>query len=292
MSNQPCAINETGCRIHGTTPPNHLTFYYNLVHDESGSGIEVDYADYVTVIANSVYRNAYWSPYGQSGISLYELTDSDTVTTYKNYVMDNFAYSNQQMIATQGTSPAAITDGNGIIIDDNKQTQQTNGVPYHGRTLVANNVSSGNGGSGAHANSSQHVDFVANTAYQDEQTVSTAYGQMFSYGGADINFFNNILTPTKKKPYLVNKNSSGAVTEDYNLLDTSSGTPVPMSIGPHDITATPGFTNPGSGNFTLTSTAAARGVATSNLEPTTDIAGTPRPQNHGYDSGAYESTAP
>ena len=111
--------------------------------------------------------------------------------------MNNFAYSNQQKIATQNTNPSAITDGNGIIIDDNQQTQQTSGVPYNGRTLVANNVVSGNGGSGAHAYSSKHVDLVANTAYQNDQTVTNHHGQMFSYSGADINFLNNILSRIK-----------------------------------------------------------------------------------------------
>ncbi len=299
-SGLPCKKTNTTCYVHGTTPPNHLIFFDNIVHDESGSGIEVDYADYVTVSNNTVYGNANWSPYGQSGISLWELTDSDTVTSYKNYVMNNVAHSNQQMVPTNGSSPAGtITDGNGIIIDDNKKTQ-TSGVAYNGRTFVGNNVVYLNGGSGINAFSSQHVDIVANTAYQNNLTPSNNLGQMFSYNGADIKFLDNIMwTGSTSKPWFANTGNAATVLEDYGVLynstSLSSSEEIQSSVaatGAHDLFANPLFTNASSGDFSLTPISPARGAATSDLEPTTDIVGTMRPQVHGYDTGAYESTAP
>ena len=173
-----CQTSSPGsCFIHGGTPPSHIVITNNLVHDEPGSGIEADYADYITITNNTVHDNANWSPYGQSGISLFELTDTDNVTAYKNYVMNNDLYWNQQLVGTldftqKPPQSEGITDGNGIIIDDNEKTQSS-GIAYNGRTLVANNVLDHNGGSGAHAFSSQHVDFIANTANQDASSLAS-----------------------------------------------------------------------------------------------------------------------
>ena len=49
-----------------------------------GNGIETQNADYVSVIGNTIYNTAHWSPYGDSAISLYEIRDIDAVTCYKN----------------------------------------------------------------------------------------------------------------------------------------------------------------------------------------------------------------
>ena len=46
---------------------------------------------------------------------------------------------------------ASVTDGNGIIIDDGRNSQAfvgTPGVSYKGATLVSNNLAFNNGGAG------------------------------------------------------------------------------------------------------------------------------------------------
>ena len=268
-------------------PPTHVTVINNIVHDCPGNGIEAEHADYVTISNNTVYRNAYWSPYADSGISLYELRDSDQNQGYKNYVMNNVAYSNQEFIPFY--AQGKITDGNGIIIDDNMNTQSNN-VPYGGRTLVANNVSYLNGGSGIHAFSSQHVDIIANTAYFNNQSSNLKLGQIFGYDAADVNILNNIMYAPSSKPAMTSNGNGASVTEDYNLiygpvLQKAIGN---MIIGAHDVVSNPQFTNPTAGNFTLTASSPAMIRATHNMEPATDILGVTRPLANAPDLGAYQ----
>ena len=57
-----------------------------------------------------------------------------------------------------------LSDGNGMIVDDNRNTQDgSTHIPYTGRFLVAGDLSYRNGGSGMHAFSSDRVDFINNT---------------------------------------------------------------------------------------------------------------------------------
>ena len=278
----------------GAAIPIHVLITNNLVHDNPGSGIEADDTDYVTVSNNSVYNNANWSGYGQSGISLYLLTNSDTTTGTKNYVINNETYWNQQCVNTTAASPPVPTDGNGIIIDNNLNTNGT-GVAYTGRTLVANNITFDNGGSGVHAFNSQHVDIVANTAYDNnnichnsDDAIQTMYGQIFAYQSEDINIVNNILY-SAGGPCCSSVGNMGMITEKYNILFPSTSVPKGYSAGAHDVFSDPQFANASSGNFMISTTSAARGMATSYLEPTTDAYGTARPQAHGFDIGALES---
>jgi parallel beta-helix repeat protein len=58
-----------------TGDPNPQTFSHiiisnNVVHDAPGGGISTCYADYITIEQNTTYLNAFWSPYGNSGISI------------------------------------------------------------------------------------------------------------------------------------------------------------------------------------------------------------------------------
>jgi len=59
------------------------------VHDCSGGGIGAMRSDYLTIEYNETYLNAYWSVYGNSGISLYQLTAVDNNAGTKNVVANN-----------------------------------------------------------------------------------------------------------------------------------------------------------------------------------------------------------
>ena len=83
-------------------------------------------------------------------------------TTYKNFITRNICYDNENFIPFDASGK--ITDGNGIIVDGNKNSQHPGVASYRGRTLVGNNLCYNNGGTGMHSYSSANVDFINNTA--------------------------------------------------------------------------------------------------------------------------------
>ena len=57
----------------------HIIIKNNVVHDVPGGGIYADEgADYVQILNNTVYNNAHWSAYGNSGISVGASVNFDT----------------------------------------------------------------------------------------------------------------------------------------------------------------------------------------------------------------------
>ena len=108
----------------------HVQIDNNTVSYMPGGGIQSCYADYITIQGNTVYGNANYSLYGESGISVYASQNSDTSTAIKNFIIDNTVYNNKEMVIE--TATGNIGDGEGIIIDDNSNSQ-TNGIQYTGR---------------------------------------------------------------------------------------------------------------------------------------------------------------
>jgi len=274
----------------GANPPtfSHVIIRSNVVHDAPGAGIATCYADYITIQHNTTYLNAFWSPYANSGISIWEMRDTDRNTGYKNFILDNLSYENREYIPFYAVG--AITDGNGIIVDDNKNTQSNN-VAYRGRTLVANNISFMNGGSGIHTYASAHVDIVFNTTYENNRTPTLNEGQIFANTGTDVNILNNILYAAPNHTYYSTYDNASNVVYDYNLLysTTPKAGEKGQAPGPHDIVADPLFTSPGTFNFTLQSGSPAIGSASPTDAPATDYAGAPRPTpGGGYDRGALQ----
>ncbi|HVM58970.1 MAG TPA: right-handed parallel beta-helix repeat-containing protein, partial [Candidatus Paceibacterota bacterium] len=257
----------------------HITVENNTVSYCSETGIQALHADYLTIKNNIAHDNSWYSPYAGSGISVYETYNSDSNTGTKISITGNITYNNIEYVGLQGGS--SISDGEGIIIDDNKWSQHS-GSAYTGRTLVANNVSYGNGGPGIEAFQSQHVDIVNNTVYQNQKNHSGNDGDLAPSVASDINLTNNISVPMSGKK--ANASGSG-FTYSHNLYYGSTAT-----TGTGDITGDPLFVSPGltaGANFQLRSGSPAIGAGTSLLAPLTDILGITRSTN-GYDIGAYE----
>jgi len=262
---------------------NNVVIRNNYVHDCTGAGIGGDQVDYVTVDNNVVAYNAFYSAYGQSGITLYHQTDIDGNTGYKTYVVANLAYGNRQEVPTLNSSPPQITDGNAIIIDSNLHAG-SGGTPYGGRTYIANNIVYANGGRGVHVFSSQHVDAVNNTAYRDMRTPAITTGELDAIDAYDVNLLNSIGVADKTKQVDSGYGDS-SVTYDYNVYFGT--TQVPVS-GPHDIVANPRFISPAKDDFGLGRFSPAYHSGTDYLAPAVDYFGNLRPQGM-VDRGAIQS---
>ncbi len=268
--------------------PHHIRILNNSIFKCPGAGISMIQSDYITVDNNKIWGNAWYSQWAHSGCTIYQSWGIDTNTTTKIFVTRNLVYDNRSLVNWVVTS--ALSDGNGIIFDDSKHTQNgsTHGV-YAGRTLIANNISFNNGGAGIHSFSSAHVDIVNNTGYYNGQVVN--YANIYAVDSKDVRVLNNVMVSAPGKPLTWNSGDTN-VTYDYNVY---YGDQQPIVMGPHDIKENPLFVNasidPLVANFHISQGSPAIDKGTSALTLVSDYEGRPRPQNGLMDIGAYEYTA-
>ncbi len=257
----------------------------NTVHHMPGGGISAIGCDYVTIEDNKAYSCGWWSPYQCSGISVYSSRNADFAAGYRTIVRRNEAYDNENFIPYFDTN--TITDGNGIIIDDNTNTQHPGVAAYTGRTLVENNLCYNNGGTGMHAFLSARVDFVNNTAYFNNRCPQLDNGEIIASKSSSVRFHNNILharTGKKCQTYYGNAD----VMFDSNIYFNGAT----AIRGATDIVADPKFVKasliPAEADFRTVLASPAIGGGTATLAPGEDMDMRPRPSGIGFDCGAYQ----
>ncbi|MBC7745024.1 MAG: right-handed parallel beta-helix repeat-containing protein [Flavobacterium sp.] len=268
--------------------PHHVEIRNCTVHDFPGGGIGAIQADYITFEGNTVYNNAWYTIYGGSGMSILTPFNSDNSTGYKNIIRNNTCYGNKTTIPWIQLD--RLSDGNGIIIDVNNRTYgATTGTGYYtGRTLVENNISYNNGGSGIHAFDAQHVDIINNTAFSNGQVVG--YADIYASYATDVKIMNNIMySRNGGKVNEINKYGGANVIYANNVY--FNGTVNVM--GTNDKVADPKFISlsidPAIANFQLQSSSPAVNSGSSTLFSAKDILGVNRPKGAAPDCGAYES---
>jgi parallel beta-helix repeat protein len=282
----------------GSSPyPHHIVIRKCFVHDCGGGGISTQTTDYITIEENTVYDNAWYSPYDCSGISLgWNSNYGNDTTNYRVFVRRNRCFANKNCIpAIQGGS--VPTDGEGIIIDIQDGT--AGNVPaYTGRMLLENNVVFSNGGDGITLFKTNHVDVINNTAYLNDRTPEINRGQIFPNQCRNTRILNNIMFAPAGRYVMQDCCPNANLTVDYNLFWSSSGSPSVSLIGKtgtHDKKADPLFVNPSANpavaDFHLRSGSPAIDADTSAGAPGTDFDGFPRPSGAGVDIGAYEYDA-
>ncbi len=210
--------------------PDHVKISNSIIRDNTGGGIAVIRSDYVTIENNQVYNNSYYSPYATSGISFYQSRNSDSNTGVKMIVRGNTVYGNKNLIKNfnnfseddlnhpDPSKRPQITDGNGIIIDDNARTQVVQSVDgdrqpqelptYQGKTLIENNRVFENGGQGILAFNSDNVIVQKNTVFNNHLSPEVAGGEITATitgnakakgVGKNIIIRDNIITPALGK---------------------------------------------------------------------------------------------
>lgn len=170
----------------------HVTIRNCIVHDFPGGGLGASECDYITFENNLVYNNAWYCMYACSGISVVHPVDCDAETGYKIIIRGNRVFNNKTMIPWFHNDTFEYSDGNGIIIDINDGSFGS--IVYNGRTLVCNNLSVYNGGSGIHAFGADHVDIVNNTScYNGRKYSQGKYPDIDAHACEDVNIVNNIM---------------------------------------------------------------------------------------------------
>jgi parallel beta-helix repeat protein len=210
----------------------HLIIRNNTVFNHPAGGIFSNGSDYVRIEKNKVYNNAYYSAYANSGISFYQSRAIDNKKDTKMFIRDNTIFKNENKVPfwfsnTTNPSQRVITDGNGIIIDDSRNTQGTGGTVYTGKFLVNNNVVFDNGGRAVNVFSSNGVVVRNNTTYQNGRT--PGFTELAVGDADDVKFFDNIFVSRADREAVLEFNATNVVFE-RNLFEKASASPgVPAS---------------------------------------------------------------
>jgi parallel beta-helix repeat protein len=292
--------------------PHHLTIINNICHDNAGSGISVAYGDYYLIENNVCYRNCATNPYQGSGISIYEPRAIAGVETLRIFVLRNTCFSNTALVLPNN---AAHSDGNGIILDDFRNTQHPNpagNYPY--RSLVENNVCYFNGGKGVHVYFSDNATVRNNTCFfnnRDLKNTATWRGELSSVDSSNTVWVNNIgyadvrvnaynrgilHAATRSSSNVVWKRnltfngtagSTSFTQSPFNATLTSAAPYYNMlGVNPLFVGGGPGVTNP---DLHLQASSKARNAANSQYGiGTIDRDGKPRTYGTAADLGAYE----
>jgi serralysin len=292
------------------SPSHHFKVLNSIIYDHGGAGIGFTYTDYIDLEGNVIYTNAGTSIYEESGITDWHPVACDLKPGFHNIIADNIVFNNAEV----NDGHATHTDGNGIIMDDFRDSDGTG--PYYGpytpELLVENNLVFGNGGGGVHLYESDYVTVRNNTAYHnylDPLNTGTWRGDINALFAGNNRFVNNIAVADP----VANANNTAyadAATDGNNISNvwqnnlSFNGAPGQPSIfisgSPSTITAAHGnvlgknplFNDPENGGFTLQATSPAINAGTSAYGiPFIDLAGD-GPANGVVDMGAYEFAPP
>ncbi len=269
--------------------PHHVTIRNNEVFECGGGGIGSNEADYVTIENNLIYNNSWYTRYGTSGISIFHSWDYDNNTSdFKMIVRNNICYGNQLFVPWRsGTTCQGITDGNGIIVDDNRNTQLGTGVlPYNGRVLIINNLCYRNGGRGIHSFLSDNVVILNNTTFQNCKSPEIGDGEITVITGNNLQVYNNIMF-ARTGNRLSSASSVTNFSENNNLMFNSN---LRGFYNINDILANPLFADTANNDFTLLpqSPAINAGNDSAGRFSSSDLVGIARPVGPKPDMGAYE----
>ncbi len=272
--------------------PHHLRFADNFIEYCGGGGVGTGDCDWVTIENNTVRNNCWWTIYATSGAGLLGTRNFDKADNiYKCLIRNNVVSGN--ICFEKWKAVGRYSDGNGIIIDTTYVPNK--GQAYIGRTLIQNNLSFNNGGSGIHAFRARRVDIVNNTAYYNGAKPELRWGQIFVQLSDDMSMVNNIMVSRPDQPI----NSVGTGGDDQNSTNVVRSNNVyfggllPKLTGPNAVTADPQFVNastdPATADFHLKSGSPALKSGTPGaLVPLLDLDGKPRPTTSAPDRGAYQ----
>lgn len=270
--------------------PHHVVVRNCTVSKCGGGGIYSYGADYTTIENNTIFECAWYTPYGNSGISMYQNNNSDATTGIKNFIVGNTCYRNQNFIPWFVTN--SILDGNGIIIDDNRNTQNnSNSGIYTGQTYVANNLVFDNGGRGIHCYESDNVIIANNTCFKNCQSPFVKDGEFTAFDSSNITYVNNIASPDiNVPPFNKDDNTTNNVTAFNNLITANASISNPT--GTNTITGFAAFVQPSIdvniADFHLAEDSFAISTGTPTNAPLTDKDGNIRLINNLIDIGCYE----
>jgi hypothetical protein len=249
----------------------HLILANNVANGCQGSGINVANQsttasiDYVSLVGNIVYNAAQSSSGCQSGITVYQPIQSDSLPGTHIYVAGNFSYGNLEPSTCGGHAP---TDGEGIIFDTFDGSQGGLPSPYSAQAVADNNILVANGAKGlevynnttgaAHAAIYLRNNTTWGNLTDPNQPSWTDCGELDINAASKVEAFGNIFVTNSATGCGANSiyamsgissdgtnhvyNNFAAGMSGHNTIITNSGT---FAFGPNNTLGTsPSFANP------------------------------------------------
>jgi len=255
----------------------HVRILNNVIFGCGGGGIGSAHADYLTIVGNIIHNTSAFSIYEESAISMWQNWNFDNDPGYHNNISNNICYNNSNQVGV-------ISDGNGVIIDDSRNTQNNSTLPpYTGKTIVENNIVYLNGGRGIHVYESDFVDVFNNVVYQNMQSPQIKTSELSAINSGSVHFINNIVYTTPNASANTaygSKNIMWSHNLYWNTIHIDN-----KGIG--DKIGNPLFINPPK-DFHVSSQSPAIGSGTFTRASDTDFNGMPRPLSGSWDLGPYD----
>ncbi len=307
--------NESGIDIRNNS--HHITIRNCYVHDCACGGIVSRLSDYLIFEENIVRDNAKRNMWNCSGISIWHPVQYDQEPGYHIQILKNVCFENECDIAFNIPGDDRFnhpnpTDGNGIIVDDFRNTQgggQEGG--YTSPVLVENNLSFNNGGRGINIYQSDNVTIRNNTCFHNLRILGKYFdwaGEISLDNSSGSRIYNNLIV---KSPDYNSKalrcydndsiytrvfNNLLVGTQDYcgqnldefdNIYKDYTEQDFPKLLNPTiviDFKSIADFQK----YFGLTSSSPAISKGITDDEVTEDLNGTTRPQGNALDIGCFE----
>jgi len=184
-----------GVGVHSKKGAHNITVRNCWAHDCGESGIGLQDGDYRILENNVCNNNSALMKYCGSGITIYGTYLYDEKPGFHNIIRNNISFNN-----INDQKLTLNTDGNGIIVDDLRNTQIGNhlgamDINYSGNeTLVENNLCYGNGGAGIQLFVTNNITVRNNTCYSNQLRRSNDAwrGNISVSCCANVKFINNI----------------------------------------------------------------------------------------------------
>ncbi|MFA9392104.1 MAG: choice-of-anchor Q domain-containing protein [Prolixibacteraceae bacterium] len=203
----------------------HIAIQNCYAHDCGQSGFQIWDCDFISIENNICTRNGWLMPYAGSGISVYGGFNSDNTEGLHNIVRNNICFNNDNGPET------AMTDGNGIIIDDLKCTQTGHDFTicsldgYNNvETLVEGNLCFDNGGRGIQVYLTENVTVRNNTCYLNSKRDSegTWRGEIGVSNSDNLRMVNNIAVCNTDMGFSLSASNSAFLIAQYGSHSTKN----------------------------------------------------------------------
>jgi parallel beta-helix repeat protein len=184
----------------------HITVRNCYVHDCGCDGISARTSDYIYIEGNVVRGNSRRSEWNCSGISVWHPVEYDKEPGFHIVIRNNVAFENECELPFTPLGHENPTDGNGIIIDDFRNTQvqfpgQKGG--YKAEVLIENNLTFNNGGRGINIYESENVTVRNNTSFHNMRIISKyspGFGDVTIQNSSNVKLLDNIIVKNPAMP--------------------------------------------------------------------------------------------